>query len=33
MNCLLYARVSTVKQVQKDLSILVQIKARTPSYD
>jgi DNA invertase Pin-like site-specific DNA recombinase len=33
MNCLLYARVSTDKQAQKDLSIPAQIKDRIPFYD
>jgi DNA invertase Pin-like site-specific DNA recombinase len=33
MNCLIYARVSTDKQAQKDLSIPAQIKAKTPLYD
>jgi len=28
MNCLLYARVSTDKHAQKDLSILAQIEVR-----
>jgi len=33
MNCLLYARVSTDKQAQKDLSIRAQIEDRTSFYD
>ena len=33
MNCLPYARVSTDKQAQKDLSIPAQVKDKTFFYD